>query len=87
MLSLELEEFMIELKEGSIKNVGASNKAATAKLYDVGQAEARPFGDERVKLVAEDGEGNEVNVALFPDQAEALAGEIDDALEALEEME
>ncbi|WP_248515451.1 hypothetical protein [Salinarchaeum laminariae] len=76
MLSLQLEEFMIELKEGSIKNVGATNKAGTAKLYDVDAAEARPFGDERIKLAFADDEGNEIEVALAPDQASAIAHEI-----------
>lgn len=77
MLSLQLEEFMIELKEGSIKNVGATNKAATAKLYDVEDAEARAFGDERIKLSFADAEGNEVEVALFPEEAEAVAADIE----------
>jgi len=35
MLNLNLESFMIELKEGSIKNVGPTNKSATAKLFDL----------------------------------------------------
>jgi hypothetical protein len=77
MLSLQLEEFMIELKEGSIKNVGAKNKAATAKLYDVEDAEARAFGDERIKLSFADAEGNEVEVALFPEEAAAVAADIE----------
>jgi hypothetical protein len=69
MLSLQLEEFMIELKEGSIKNVGPPNKSATAKLYDVTEAEAREFGDERVKLAFEDEDGSVVHVALDPEEA------------------
>ena len=73
MLSLQLEEFMIELKEGSIKNVGPTNKAATAKLYDVEGVDVREFGDKRVKLAFEDGEGNEIEVALFPDEAREVA--------------
>jgi hypothetical protein len=73
MLSLQLEEFMIELKEGSIKNVGPTNKAATAKLYDVEGVDVREFGDKRIKLAFEDGEGNEVEVALFPDEAREVA--------------
>jgi len=83
MLSLQLEEFMIELKEGAIKNVGAPNKAATAKLYDVTEAEARTFGDERVKLAFEDEDGNAVQVALFPDEAQRVADEMVDAAEEL----
>ncbi len=78
MLSLVLDEFMVEIKEGSIKNVGAPNKSATAKLYDVAEAEAREFGDERIKLAFEDDGGNQVEVALPPDAALAVADDIDD---------
>ncbi|HET7324551.1 MAG TPA: hypothetical protein VFJ06_09480 [Halococcus sp.] len=81
MLNLRFDEFMVELKDGSIKNVGPTNKSAEAKLFDVSSAEAREFGDKRVKLVFEDGEGNEVQVALFPDEASKIA----DDIEALEE--
>lgn len=81
MLSLQLSEFMVELKEGSIKNVGPPNKTATAKLYDVVDAEAREFGDERVKIAVEDEEGNVVHVALGPDDASKVARDIR-ALEA-----
>jgi hypothetical protein len=77
MLSLQLSDFMVELKEGSIKNVGPADKSATAKLYDVESAEARAFGDKRVKLALADDEGNEVEVALFPDQASELARDIE----------
>ena len=70
MLSLDVSEFLLELKDGAFENVGPPTKAATVKLYDVESAEAREFGDERVKLAFADGEGNEVEVALFPDQAE-----------------
>lgn len=81
MLSLQLSEFMVELKDGSIKNVGPTNKTATAKLYDVVDAKAREFGDQRVKLEFEDEEGNVVHVAL--DAAEA--SDIARGIEALEE--
>ncbi|PSP76417.1 hypothetical protein BRC81_12370 [Halobacteriales archaeon QS_1_68_20] len=67
MLSLELSEFMVEYEEGAIKNVGPTNKSATAKLFDVERVRAREFGDKRVKFVFEDDEGNEVQVALFPE--------------------
>ena len=63
---------MIELKEGAIKNVGPSTKRATAKLFDVETAGVREFGDKRVKCVFEDDEGNEVQVALFPEAASEL---------------
>jgi hypothetical protein len=78
MLNLNLSDFMVEFKEGSIKNVGPTTKEATAKLFDVESVEAREFGDKRVKVVAEDGEGNEIQMALFPEQVEALAGDIED---------
>ncbi len=77
MLALTLEEFMVELNEGSLKNVGPSNKSATVKLFDVESAQARAFGDKRAKLVFEDDEGNEVQVSLFPDQLEALLADIE----------
>lgn len=77
MLALELEEFMVELKEGSIANVGPTNKAATAKLFDVEHAEAREFGDKRVKLVFRDGEGNELQVALFPEDVRAIVRDVE----------
>ena len=73
MLSLQLDEFMVELKDGAIKNVGASNKSATTKLYDVDSMDVREFGDERIKLAFADDEGNEVEIALFPDQASEVA--------------
>ena len=76
MLALDLESFMIELKEGVIKNVGPANKSATAKLYDVEAATAREFGDKRVKLVFEDDGANEVHVSLFPEQVRAIQDDL-----------
>jgi hypothetical protein len=76
MLSLQLSEFMVELKDGAIKNVGPPNKTATAKLYDVVEAEAREFGDERVKIAVEDEEGNVVHVALPPEAASEVADDV-----------
>ncbi|MFP8951735.1 hypothetical protein ACLI4Z_02010 [Natrialbaceae archaeon A-arb3/5] len=78
MLALTLEEFMVELNEGSIKNVGPKNKSATAKLFDVESAEAREFGDKRVKLVFTDEDDNEIQVSLFPEHVEALASDIEE---------
>jgi hypothetical protein len=72
MLTVDFDSLMIELKEGVVKNVGPANTDATVKLYDVEEVEAREFGDERVKLAFADGEGNEVEVALFPEQASAI---------------
>ncbi|WP_435333121.1 hypothetical protein [Haloarchaeobius sp. TZWWS8] len=77
MLALELSDFMLELKDGSIKNVGPANKSGSAKLFDVAEAEAREFGDKRVKLVFEDGEGNEVQVALFPEDVEKIVADVE----------
>lgn len=76
MLSLELPEFMIELKDGAIKNVGPSNKRGTAKLFGVERARAREFGDKRVKFVFEDDEGNEVQVALFPEHVREVQADL-----------
>ncbi len=77
MLNLNLDSFMIELKDGSIKNVGPTNKSASAKLFGVETAQARAFGDSQVKIVATDGEGNELQIALDPEQAEAIVDDIE----------
>lgn len=77
MLNLNIDSFMIELKDGSIKNVGPTNKAASAKLFDVESAEARAFGDSQLKIVGTDASGNEVQIALFPEQAEAILDDIE----------
>jgi hypothetical protein len=81
MFTLDIDEFTFELKDGAIKHVGPSNTSATAKLYDVEGVEVREFGDERVKLAFEDDEGNEVEVALFPE----AAAEVARGIEALED--
>ena len=81
MLNLLIDDFMVELTDGAIKNVGPSNKTGTAKLFDVTDAEAREFGDKRVKLAFEDDEGNEVEVALFPEDVREIVADV----EALEE--
>jgi len=72
MLTLDIDQFMLELKDGAFKNVGPSNKQATVKLYDVEGVDAREYGDKRVKLAFEDEQGSEVEIALFPEQARAL---------------
>jgi len=77
MLALELDEFMVELKDGSIKNVGPTNKSASAKLFDVASVEVREFGDRRLKFVFEDDSGNEVQVSLFPEEAEEMAADVE----------
>ena len=73
MFTLDLDDFMFELKEGTLKHVGPSNRTATAKLYDVEGVDVRGFGDERVKLAFSDEDGNEVEVALFPAEAREVA--------------
>ncbi|ELY90000.1 hypothetical protein [Natrialba taiwanensis] len=78
MLSLTLEDFMVELNDGAIKNVGPNNKEATIKLFDVESAEAREFGDKRIKLVFDDADGNEIQVSLFPEDIEELLGDLDE---------
>ena len=77
MLNLNLDSFMIELKDGSLKNVGPTNKAASAKLFDVDSIEARAFGDSPLKIVATDESGNEVQVAIDPRQAETISDDIE----------
>lgn len=76
MLALQLKEFMIELKEGAIKNVGPANKRGIAKLFGVEQVQAREFGDKRVKFVFEDDEGNEVQIALFPEHVRKIQDDL-----------
>lgn len=76
MLSLEIEEFMIQLKEGTINNVGGPRKAGTVKLFDVAEAEARAFGDNRVKLAFADEDDNTVEVALSPAAVKTLLEDI-----------
>ncbi|WP_439028735.1 hypothetical protein [Haloarchaeobius sp. DT45] len=78
MLALQLSDFMLELKDGSIKNVGPANKSGSAKLFDVSAAEAREFGDKRVKFVFSDDDGNEVQVALFPEQVRTLLDDVEE---------
>lgn len=85
MFTLDLDDFMFELKEGTMKHVGASNRSATAKLYDVDHVDVREFGDERVKISCEDDSGNEVEVALPPEQAKTISRELD-SLEAESEV-
>ncbi|MDQ2051302.1 hypothetical protein RBH26_12510 [Natronolimnohabitans sp. A-GB9] len=77
MLALTLEDFMVEVNDGSIKNVGPTNKSAEVKMFDVETAEAREFGDKRVKLVFEDEDGSEIQVSLFPDDVRKLVDDIE----------
>ena len=72
MLTIDLDDFMFELKDGTLKHVGASNNDATVKLYDIEDVEVREFGDQR-KIACRDDSGNEVELALDPDTAEEIA--------------
>ena len=78
MLYLDIENYMLQIKDGALKNVGPPSKSATAKLYDIETAEARAFGDNRIKFVCRDDEGNEVQLALFPEHVETILKDIDD---------
>jgi hypothetical protein len=77
VLTLDISEFRFELDDGSIKNVGAPTKEATAKLYDVAEASAREFGDSRVKFAFADDDGNEIEVALPPETAREIAADVE----------
>lgn len=77
MLNLTISDFDVELKEGAIKNVGAPTKSGTAKLWDVESLDLREYGDRRLKLVCSDDDGNEVQVALFPEQIDRLTEDIE----------
>jgi hypothetical protein len=73
MLLLDLEDFMFELKDGAIKHAGASDRTATAKLYDVEGVDVREYGDRRVKLAFTDEDGSEIEIALDPEAASEVA--------------
>ena len=77
VLTLNFDDLMFELQEGTLKHIGPNTKGATAKLYHVEEASAREFGDSQLKLTFDDGEGNEVEVALDPDAALAVADDIE----------
>jgi hypothetical protein len=72
MLTIDLDDFTFELKDGTLEHVGASNRAATVKLYDVEGVDVREFGDQRIKIACEDESGNEIEVALTAEQAREL---------------
>lgn len=77
MLTLEVSDFTIQVDDGAIKNVGAIPKTASVTQYDVDTAAVREFGDDRVKLVFTDDDGNTVEVALFPEEVMDLAADIE----------
>lgn len=73
---LDIEDFMLQIKDGSLHNVGPPTKTGTAKLFDVVDSEARPFGDNRIKIECADETGNTVQISLFPEHAEKLVNDI-----------
>ncbi|QCC49824.1 hypothetical protein [Halapricum salinum] len=77
MLTIDLDDFMFELQDGAIKHVGPSTRSATVKLYDTESVGVREYGDKRVKLSVADDEGNEIEIAMFPEQIATLTEEID----------
>lgn len=80
VLTLDIDQFMLELTNGTLEHVGASNKSATVKLYDIETVEARAFGNEQVKLACVDDGDNEVELALDPDQARSVVEQLDECL-------
>ncbi|MEF8802463.1 MAG: hypothetical protein V5A38_11800 [Halolamina sp.] len=80
MLTLSIEDLLLELEDGAVKHVGPKTTDATAKLYHVEETEARPFGDQQLKLAFADGEGNEVEIALDRDVARELGTDIEATL-------
>ena len=77
MLTIDLDDFMFELQDGAIKHVGPSTRSATVKLYDTESVGVREYGDKRVKLSVADDEGNEIEIAMFPEQIAAPTEETD----------
>lgn len=77
MLTLDLDDFLVEIEEGTVKHVGAADTAAAVKLYHAESVSARAFGDSQVKVAVKDGEGNEVELALDPEQAAELIADVE----------
>lgn len=77
MLTLEISDFAVQLDDGAIKNVGAVPKSASGTMYDVETANVREYGDERVKLVFSDDDGNTIEVALFPEDVLDLVADVE----------
>ena len=77
MLNLNVEDFMVEFDEGSVKNIGPTTKAATAKLFHPESVRAREFGDSQVKVVAQDDAGNKVQIAMLPEQVESVVADVE----------
>ncbi|AEN05275.1 hypothetical protein [Halolamina sp.] len=77
MLTLAIDDLMLELEDGAVKHVGPKTTGATVKLYHVTASEASAFGDKQCKLAFADDEGNEVEVALDLEAAGELASELE----------
>ena len=82
MLALDVKDFMVQLKDGAINNIGGPTKSATAKLFGIESSHARAFGDNRVKIICQDDTGNEIQLALFPEHVHRLEADITDIRES-----
>lgn len=76
MLTLEIDDFHVQLKEGTIHNVGGPTKVGTVKAFDITDAGAREFGDDRLKLEFSDADGNSITISVFPEQLNELLNEL-----------
>lgn len=84
MITIAIDEFTLELKDGSIKNVGAATKTGTVKLYDVTSSTAREFGDDRAKLAFNDEDDNTVEVAVPLDSVPDLISSLENVADSLD---
>jgi hypothetical protein len=81
MIVIDIEKFSVEIKNGSLKNVGGTEKYASVKIFDVEETEARRFGKDRIEICFEDGENNQIQAAISNDLAEVLAKKINTIFE------
>lgn len=81
MIVIDIEKFSVEIKNGSLKNVGSAEKYASVKIFDVEETEAHRFGKDRIKIVFEDGENNRIQAAISNDLADMLAQKINTVFE------
>lgn len=84
MITIAIDDFILELKEGSIQNVGAATKTGTVKLYDVTSSTAREFGDDRAKLAFSDADDNTVEVAVPLDTIPNLISSLETVADSLD---
>ena len=84
MITISIDEFILELKDGSIKNVGAATKTGTVKLYDVTSTSAREFADDRAKLAFSDADDNTIEVAVPLDSIPDLITSLETVADSLD---